>query len=131
MAWSALGSTPSELGESPFWQADEGRLYWVDIAGKAALRTQIGTDSATRSVEHWPLPDEPGCMAPARTAGAPNGWVLALRSGIYRAQHWGGALVRIAQLPYDPAHERANDGKCDPLGRLWVGTRDERKGLAP
>ncbi|NMM92488.1 gluconolactonase, partial [Rhodococcus sp. SRB_17] len=42
--------------------------------------------------------------------------------------HWGGALHRIARLPYDPAYERANDGKCDPFGRFWVGTRDERPG---
>ena len=96
----------------------------MDIAGRAALRT----DPSSGATERWSLPDEPGCMAPARTAGSPNGWVLALRSGIYRAQQWGGALECIARLPYDPAHERANDGKCDPLGRFWVGTRDERPG---
>jgi sugar lactone lactonase YvrE len=67
-------------------------------------------------------------MAPARTAGQPSGWVLALRSGIYRARTWGGSLHRIARLPYDPQNQRANDGKCDPLGRFWVGTRDERPG---
>ena len=122
MTWRALGSHICELGESPFWQAEEARLYWVDIAGRAALRA----DPVTGATEHWPLPDEPGCMAPAHRAGAAYGWILALRSGIYRAQQWGGELVRIAQLPYDPAHERANDGKCDPLGRFWVGTRDER-----
>jgi len=126
MAWRALGSPSCELGESPFWQAGDGRLYWVDIAGRAALRA----DPATGATERWPLPEEPGCMAPARTAGAASGWVLALRSGIYRARHWGGELVRIARLPYDPAHERANDGKCDPLGRFWVGTRDERPGAS-
>jgi sugar lactone lactonase YvrE len=30
-------------------------------------------------------------------------------------------------LPYDPATVRANDGKCDALGRFWVGTIDEPK----
>ena len=124
MAWNVVGSEVCELGESPFWSAGEGRLYWVDIAGRAALRA----DPASGATERWPLPAEPGCMAPARTAGNPSGWVLALRDGIYRAPHWGGALQRIARLPYDPAHERANDGKCDPLGRFWVGTRDERPG---
>ena len=129
-AWQAIGQDTSELGESPFWQAGEGgaaragRLHWVDIAGRAALRA----DPDTGATERWSLPAEPGCMAPARTAGSPSGWVLALRDGIYRAQHWGGALECIAHLPYDPAHERANDGKCDPLGRFWVGTRDERPG---
>lgn len=124
MAWRALGSERCELGESPFWQAEDARLYWVDIDGRAALRA----DPASGATERWPLPEQPGCMAPARSSGAPCGWVLALRSGIFHARHWGGALARIAQLPYDPAHERANDGKCDPLGRFWVGTRDERPG---
>ncbi|MGP1692728.1 MAG: SMP-30/gluconolactonase/LRE family protein, partial [Giesbergeria sp.] len=124
MAWRTLGTQLCELGESPFWQASDARLYWVDIAGRAALRA----DPATGATERWPLPDEPGCMAPARTAGQPSGWVLALRSGIYRARTWGGSLHRIARLPYDPRNQRANDGKCDPLGRFWVGTRDERPG---
>ena len=124
MTWNVLGNAICELGESPYWSVDEGRLYWVDIAGRAALRA----DLASGATERWPLPAEPGCMAPASTAGSASGWVLALRDGIYRARHWGGALQRIARLPYDPAHERANDGKCDPLGRFWVGTRDERPG---
>ena len=124
MAWRTLGTQLCELGESPFWQASDARLYWVDIAGRAALRA----DPATGATERWPLPAEPGCMAPARTAGQPSGWVLALRSGIYRARTWGGSLHRIARLPYDPRNQRANDGKCDPLGRFWVGTRDERPG---
>ena len=123
MAWQVITHAPAQLGESPFWSADEdgaGRLYWVDIAGRAALRT----DPASGATERWALADEPGCIAPAQAGG----WVLALRSGIYRARAWGGALQCIARLPYDPAHERANDGKCDPLGRFWVGTRDERPG---
>ena len=124
MAWRTLGTQLCELGESPFWQASDARLYWVDIAGRAALRA----DPATGATERWPLPDEPGCMAPARTADEASGWVLALRSGIFRARHWGGELVCIARLPYDPQNQRANDGKCDPLGRFWVGTRDERPG---
>lgn len=124
MPWRVVTREPAQLGESPFWQAQDARLYWVDIAGRAALRT----DPASGAVEHWPLPSEPGCMAPACTAGVASGWVLALRCGIYRARHWGGALECIARLPYDPAHERANDGKCDPLGRFWVGTREERLG---
>lgn len=124
MAWSVVAREPQWLGESPFWHPDEGLLYWVDIAGRAALRA----DPATGVVQRWSLPGEPGCMAPARTAGRASGLVLALREGIYRARHWGGPLECMARLPYDPAVERANDGKCDPLGRFWVGTRDERPG---
>ncbi|WP_178124233.1 SMP-30/gluconolactonase/LRE family protein, partial [Pseudomonas sp. 18058] len=71
------------------------------------------------------MPSEPGCIAPARTAGVASGLVIALRDGIYRAREWGGTLVSVATLPYDPATQRANDGKCDALGRFWVGTLHE------
>ena len=124
MTWHAMGEALCELGESPFWQADEQRLYWVDIASQALMRA----DPATGTNERWALSSEPGCFAPSTTAGAASGWIMALRSGIFRAQHWGGPLTCIARLPYNPAVQRANDGKCDPQGRFWVGTRDEQGG---
>jgi sugar lactone lactonase YvrE len=52
---------------------------------------------------------------------------MALRHGVFRARQWGGALERVATLPYDTTTVRANDGKCDALGRFWVGTIDETK----
>ena len=52
---------------------------------------------------------------------------MALRGGVFRAHVWGGALELVGSLGYDTQHMRANDGKCDPLGRLWVGTLDETK----
>lgn len=117
--WQCVTTEPSELGESPFWQPHEQRLYWVDIAGKKILRANIDKGS----VETWDLPSEPGCIAPA----ASGGLVIALRHGVFRARAWGGPLQLVASLDYDPAHQRANDGKCDPLGRFWIGTLDETR----
>ena len=39
MAWQVITHAPAQLGESPFWSGSEERRYWVDIAGRAALRT--------------------------------------------------------------------------------------------
>ena len=39
------------------------------------------------------------------------------RDGVFRAREWRGDLALITTLPYDPAVVRANDGKCDALGR--------------
>ncbi len=119
MDWQTVVSDTYALGESPFWHAAEQRLYWVDGLGKLLLRVQPGVGA----VEVWPMPSEPGCIAPA----AGGGLVLALRHGVFRARVWGGPLEHIATLPYDTATVRANDGKCDPLGRFWVGTLDETK----
>ena len=33
----------------------------------------------------------------------------------------------IAGAPYDPAHHRFNDGRCDPQGRFLAGTMNERR----
>lgn len=121
MPWTPVPAEPCQLGESPFWHPEEQRLYWVDIAGRALLRL----DPASGQVDRWAMPTEPGCMAPARRAGRADGLVIALRAGIFRAREWGGALEQIAELPFDAATERANDGKCDALGRFWVGTVHE------
>jgi len=119
--WTTLDDSLCELGESPFWHPDEHSLYWLDIPGKAVLRTRGEIGAGT--VERWALPSEPGCMAPARSGGL----VIALRDGIYRAMEWGGALKLIAAADYDTAGMRFNDGKCDPLGRFWASTLNEKK----
>jgi sugar lactone lactonase YvrE len=125
MPWQTVTTQSFELGESPFWHPTERSLYWVDIAGKQVLRMPMGTGTGAESgtIESWDMPSEPGCIAPA----ASGGLVIAMRHGVFRARSWGGALEHIATLPYDPAGVRANDGKCDALGRFWVGTVDEHK----
>ena len=119
MNWTPVGTERYLLGESPFWHPLELTLYWVDIPGKKILRANIYMGT----VQTWDMPSEPGCIAPA----ASGGLVIALRHGVFRAPGWGGELIPLVTLPYDTAHVRANDGKCDALGRLWVGTIDEPK----
>ncbi|NCP39573.1 MAG: SMP-30/gluconolactonase/LRE family protein [Rhodoferax sp.] len=117
--WQTVAPHACLLGESPFWHPQEQTLYWLDIAGKQILRSNIYMGT----VETWDMPSEPGCMAPAQGGGL----VIALRHGVFRAHNWGGVLTLLAKLAYDPTRMRANDGKCDTLGRFWVGTIDETR----
>jgi len=119
--WTTLNDSLSQLGESPFWHPLERSLYWLDIPGRAVLRTRGEIGHA--AVERWDLPTEPGCMAPARSGGL----VIALRDGIYRARDWGGTLRPLARVDHDVRTMRFNDGKCDLLGRFWAGTINEVK----
>lgn len=119
--WTSLPDSLCELGESPFWHPEERALYWLDIPGRAVLRTR--GDIASPTVERWAMPSEPGCMAPARRGGL----VIALRDGIYRAGEWGGALRLLVPADHDTRTMRFNDGKCDALGRFWAGTLNEAK----
>jgi sugar lactone lactonase YvrE len=129
MTWQTAlpqSSQPDQLGESPFWHSDEQRLYWVDIPGRAVRRLHV----ASSTLESWPMPSEPGCIAPAKTAGVASGLVIALRDGIYRATRWQGELKRLMQASHDTATTRFNDGKADPLGRFWAGTMYEPRDAA-
>jgi sugar lactone lactonase YvrE len=124
--WTSIDNSLCELGESPFWHPRERALYWLDIPGRAVLRTRGDIGTASAKVERWALSTEPGCMAPARSGGL----VIALRDGIYRAREWGGELVAIARVEHDVRTMRFNDGKCDALGRFWSGSINEAKDRA-
>jgi sugar lactone lactonase YvrE len=118
--WQTITPQPDQLGESPFWHPDEQQLYWADIPGRALRRMQ---PDGGREPETWPMPQEPGCFAPARSGG----FVIALRDGIYRANGWGGPLALLHRADHDPATTRFNDGKADVHGRFWAGTIFEPK----
>ena len=125
-AWTRITPEPDQLGESPFWHAQEQRLYWVDIPGRRVARVPVDGLQARGVVEHWQLHEEPGCIAPVQGGGL----VLALRSGIYLARDWGGPLHKLADAPYDTGKLRFNDGKCDAQGRFWAGSLYEPKDQA-
>jgi len=118
MKWEVAVREPDELGESPFWHPAEQCLYWVDIARKCVRRW----NPSAGAPESWPLPQEPGCIAPA----ASGGLVLGLRDGIYRARGWGGALQPVVRFQHADT-TRFNDGKADTVGRFWAGNYYEPK----
>lgn len=125
--WHRITSDADGLGESPFWHPAENRLYWVDIPGKRLRRMSVSDDLSCGQVpDTWSLDEEPGCFAPA----VHGGWVIALRSGVYRAKSWSGALQKLAAAPYDVSRLRFNDGKCDPAGNFWIGSMYEPRDQA-
>lgn len=119
--WAALPVAPSLLGESPFWHPDEAALYWCDIPGRRLNRYH----PASGAHRQWSFESEPACCAPL-----PGGaLLLAMRDGLFRFDPGGagepGKRTLLVAPPYDPAEMRFNDGKADPLGRLWVATMYE------
>ncbi len=107
------------LGESPVWSAREASLFWVDIDRPSLNRF----DPATGNNHVMPMPDAIGSFALRR----PHGFLVALRSGIWLGRADGSLDRRILEPPYDPAHHRFNDGRCDPAGRFFVGTMNENR----
>ncbi|WP_051970401.1 SMP-30/gluconolactonase/LRE family protein [Kitasatospora azatica] len=105
-----LDHEPLLLGEGPSWDAESATLSLVDIAGRALL---IVTDQGTTRI---PVADDIGCAVPWRT----DQWLAAVGTDLLAVSR-DGSVGEVAKLPADPATHRANDGKCDPAGRLWVG----------
>jgi sugar lactone lactonase YvrE len=112
----------ASLGECPLWSSDERALYWVDINAPSLNRF----DPATGENRVMPMPASIGSFV-FREAG---GFVVALRNGIFVADAYGTILDRLAAAPYETAHHRFNDGRCDPQGRFVVGAMNERRDAA-
>ncbi|MDE2300176.1 MAG: SMP-30/gluconolactonase/LRE family protein [Burkholderiales bacterium] len=104
----------ARLGESPVWHPRERALYYCDIPGRALHRF----DPHNGALHHWEFDTEVASLAPKMDGTL----LLAMRDGLWRFDPASGVRTPLAAPPYDPAHERFNDGKCDPQGRFWVGT---------
>ena len=105
--------TQDMVGESPFWDQQENALYWVDIIGKKISRY----DPTTGDRKNWATVDFPTAIAlRAKEPGA----VLAMAGGV-RLFDFEGAFHDFSQ-PDQTEGNRLNEGKCDPQGRLWVGS---------
>jgi sugar lactone lactonase YvrE len=107
------------LGESPVWSVDEQILYFVDIRAPSLNRF----DPATGDNVAMPMPSSIGCVALRRGGG----FIVALRDGVWLADRNGRLAQKIADAPYDPAHHRFNDGRCDLQGRFFAGSMNEQR----
>jgi sugar lactone lactonase YvrE len=121
MTWTALTQHRAQLGEGPFWDAPTQALYWVDIAGKQALRL-IG-----QNVQIWQMPEHVSAFIPCASGDA----LVTLSSGVYRLDLDSPGLEPRLTLfcVADPQpSNRPNEARCDGQGRLWLGTMQNNIG---
>jgi sugar lactone lactonase YvrE len=104
------------LGEGPRWNAQEQRLYWVDI--DSGLIYML--DPQTSLLETHAIGQPLGCLA-FRSSG---NLLLAARDGL---AFWnpGKPLQWIASPEQGKVGARFNDGVVDRQGRFWAGTMTE------
>jgi len=74
MTWTAVTEHRAGLGEGPFWDVPTQALYWVDIAGRQALRL-IGNN-----VQIWQMPEHVSAFIPCESGDA----LVTMTSGVYR-----------------------------------------------
>ena len=109
----------ASLGECPVWSTAEQALYWADINAPSLNRF----DPATGGNRVMPMPSSIGSFALRKRGG----FIIALRDGLWLARPDGKLERRVVEAPYDPAHHRFNDGRCDPQGRFFAGTMNEKR----
>ena len=111
-----FSSHHDQVGESPIWDSEGKCLWWVDIESK-----RIQQKSLTGSMQSWLLPEKVGCIAlteDRRVLAAMETSIalLTLKSeGLYELQ-------TLATIAHAKPGMRFNDGRCDPSGRMWLGT---------
>lgn len=105
---------PSKLGEGAFWNPATGLLHWVDIDDWKFF----AYDPRTGANREWLASSFVGTIVPAENGDL----VLAVHHEIVRFNPTTEAKSVIGKIDERRPEVRFNDGKCDPTGRLWVGT---------
>jgi len=106
----------AELGEGPSWDPETGRLIWVDITAEVVH----WFDPASGHDQRFEVGQPVGAAVPASDGRL----ALAVSDGFAFLDPPTGGIERIADVEVDLADTMMNDGKCDPAGRLWAGTKD-------
>ena len=108
--------TPALLGEGPMWSTRDASLYWVDILTPAVHchNPASGTNVQVK------LGAMASCVVP-KTSG---GLLLATPGGLVSFDLATRQTRVFAHPEADRPGNRYNDGKCDRLGRLWIGSMD-------
>jgi len=110
-----------ELGSSPFWDQEAQVLYFVDVTGHTIHRWDPKTKKHTSAdVGH-----NVSVIIPVQ--GKKDQFVISLDSQLVLVQ-WDGVSDKVSktetllEVDQDQHEHVLNDGKCDPTGRLWIGT---------
>jgi sugar lactone lactonase YvrE len=110
------------LGESPFWDPTKQVLNWVDIRSNA-LHVFSESDGKDRLIDFDKI------VTTVVTCRG-GGLLLAMIDGIYLYDEVEGRLQPLGQPDDCDRERRFNDGKCDPRGRLFIGTCSQQAGRA-
>ncbi len=118
---NSLVKTHNKLAESPVWSIKEHALYWTDIEEKQIFRY----DPQTKQLVSFELPCKVGSMGLIEDGGM----VLAVEDGFALWDGKSRTFEMIHQTIPDQSPCMMNDGKVDPMGRFWAGSKGP-KGLA-
>jgi sugar lactone lactonase YvrE len=106
----------ARLGEGPCYDHVSGELIFVDILDQTVNFLNLETQQ-NRSVS---LPASVSAAVPVE--GQRDQVVVTVGRRICLMHRVSGELHDLSEVDQDKPHNRFNDAKCDPQGRLWAGT---------
>jgi sugar lactone lactonase YvrE len=106
------------LGECPSWDPATATLTWVDITEGLVHRF----DPATGDDRSWPV----GAPVGAAATCASGRIAIAAATGFGLLDPETGGVELFAPVEATGGGTTMNDGKADPAGRFWAGTKDVR-----
>ena len=104
----------ADLGEGAIWHPLRKSLFWVDITGQRLYELL----PAQRRCNQWRFETSVSTVVPESDSTV----VIALADHIERFNLRSQHRDTLAHIPSQGGKLRCNDGKCDPAGRLWIGT---------
>ena len=102
------------MGEAPIWHPLRHTLFWLDVHGKRLFEYK----PEKKDCRTWDFKKKISTVVPE----SPNTVIVAQENEILRLHLDSGDQERLAGIDDAKGALRFNDGKCDPLGRFWVGT---------
>ena len=117
----AIWRAKTLLGEGTLWVPSHNTIYFVDIKKKKILILNIKLNK--RKIIK--IDKEIGFLAHIKN----NIFLLGLKSELRIINIKSKKTLKSIKIEDDKPLNRINDGKTDPIGRLWFGTMDnlERK----
>jgi sugar lactone lactonase YvrE len=111
----------NELGEAPLWCQASGTLYWVDVMKPGRVfhwRPAQDSGGVPDRVDFWDFND----LVTGLNLIDGGGLLVHGKNRIQRFDPATRETHPVFALPPSDSEMRFNDGHCDPMGRLWVGT---------
>lgn len=106
-----------DLAECPRWDWRNDSWMWVNICDGELWRNKNGENEKLEFGE--PI----GCFA----LYGEQGFIVALKSGMYLVDGWSSEKTSLAPLVSEYPRMRYNDGRGAPGGRFVAGTRNGAK----
>jgi sugar lactone lactonase YvrE len=115
---STMFASKCVLGESPLWHQKSKSCFWVDIHHGVLYQYNLSQDR----IRQWDVNDHVSLVIESYDCNL----ILAVQGGVLSFDPETGSKIWIADIDKDIPNNRCNDGGCDAMGRLWIGTMDKQ-----